>query len=89
MTHDSDYQTVKYSYGLEKEKNRRKNWQSFYVFQKISNKDILLSYDVETGSNIKPCNKINKPLHRFSMTLLTSRICGKTKRFHAKKEISK
>ena len=33
-----------------------------------------LSYDIESGSEIKPCNKINKPLvvYRFTGNVMTS-----------------
>ena len=36
----------------------------------------ILSYDVASGSDITPCNKIDKPLvvYHYAMMLLTSRI---------------
>ena len=37
-------------------------------------KTILLSYDIASGNEIRPCNKIDKPIvvYRFSGNVMTS-----------------
>ena len=43
-------------------------------------KKILLSYDVASGSEITPCNKIDKPLvvYRFTGSVMTSITTSRT-----------
>ena len=55
---------------------------------------IVLSHDVASGSDIKPCNKIDKPLvvHRLAHNIMTSSttLCKrwqKSGHFHAKNMI--
>ena len=55
-----------------------------------------LSYDIASGSEITPCNKIDTPhvVYRFSGNVMTSiknvaKIMTKLKRFYGGNEISK
>ena len=50
-----------FDYNVKKKKKKKK-------------KKILLSYDVASGSEITPCNKIDKPLvvYRFTGNVMTS-----------------
>ena len=53
---------------------------------------IGLSYDVASGSEITPCNKIDKPLvygKRYNVHNNVAYIMTKLKRFYARNEISK
>ena len=46
----------------------------FFLFESSSHRDLILSYDVASGSEITPCNKIDKTLvvYRFSGNVMTS-----------------
>ena len=48
-----------------------------------------ISYDVASGNEITPCNKIGKPGKRYDVHNNVAYIMTKSQRFYGKNEVSK